>query len=75
MAGGAAVAAGLGAAVVVALRKYPRRGPTVIRVAFAIIVGVGAYWQEKLRQRELAEALLASGYMDSTNRNSERAVS
>ena len=66
--GGAAVAAAVGATLwVVARRARHVHGPLtagrVLRLGFAVAVGVGAYWQEKLRQQELEAALSASGYL------------
>jgi hypothetical protein len=63
MVGGAAAAAAVGALVLRVLRRYPRKGPALFRLGFAVAVGVGAYWQEKHRMRELAEHLRVAGYL------------
>jgi thiol:disulfide interchange protein len=64
---GVKLVGGLGAALALWLfvRRNPRKGSAVLRIAFAIAVGLGAWWQEKLRQQELANALTESGYLES----------
>jgi len=58
-------AMGAGAALWLVLRRHPVKGPAAVRLAFALAVGVGAWWQEKKRLRELAEHLNEAGYLRS----------
>ena len=60
--GGAALAVAVTTLAFKAARRR-RKGPAAIRLLFAIAVGVGAYWQEKQRMRELAEHLRVAGYL------------
>jgi hypothetical protein len=60
---GAAIAAAGLTAWAVLRRKPLKSGPALLRLSFALAVGVGAYWQEKRRMRELAEDLGAAGYL------------
>ena len=60
--GGVALATAVAALAFKAARRR-RKGPAFIRLLFAIAVGVGAYWQEKRRMRELAEDLRVAGYL------------
>ena len=60
---GGVAAALAGVFVLTALSRKRRKGPAMIRLLFATAVGVGAYWQEKHRMRELAEHLQAAGYL------------
>jgi uncharacterized protein YfiM (DUF2279 family) len=59
--GGAAVGAAAGMGLGLALHRG-NRGRAVFRLLFALAVGVGAYWQEKRRARELAAHLRLSRY-------------
>lgn len=58
-------AMGAGAALWLVLRRHPVKGPAALRLAFALAVGAGAWWQEKNRLRELAEHLNEAGYLRS----------
>jgi uncharacterized protein YfiM (DUF2279 family) len=54
--GGAAVGAAAGMGLGLMLHRG-NRGRAVIRLLFALAIGVGSYWQEKRRARELAAHL------------------
>ena len=63
---GAAAFAAAAAAIALKAAGTRRKGPAAIRLLFAVAVGIGAYWQEQNRRRELAEHLRIAGYIPSS---------